>query len=117
MRSLTKSAKYIPKLEFTTKERPITWTGVTASVNDIEGTVAFGFLQHFLPRKEYPLKSSLLMDHGYSSIATGIYPCRFNSASMYRTIFLLRIVNLLVAPFGTMVAILCVKFNSLLHTL
>ena len=43
-----------------------------ASVNVILGTVAFTVLQHLLPLIEYPFKSNLLMDQGYSSIATGI---------------------------------------------
>ncbi len=55
-----------------TKDRPNTSYGVTARVKVILGTVDFGFLQHFLPLKEYPLLSNLLIDHGYSSIATGI---------------------------------------------
>jgi len=59
-----------------------------ASVNVILGTVAFTVLQHLVPLIEYPFRSSLLIDQGYSSIATGIYPCKFNSARMYNTIFL-----------------------------
>ena len=59
-------------LEFTTNDNPTISVGEVARVNVIEGTVAFGFLQDFLPLNEYPLKSSLLIDHGYSSIATGI---------------------------------------------
>jgi len=59
-----------------------------ASVNVILGTVAFTVLQHLLPLIEYPFKSNLLMDQGYSSMATGMYPYRFNSASMYNDIFL-----------------------------
>ena len=46
------------------------------------------------------------MDHDYSSIDTGIYPLKFNSANMYNIIFLLIIVNLLVAPTFTLVAYL-----------
>jgi len=62
----------MPTFAFTTNDNPTTSTGVTASVNVIDGTVALGFFVHLFPRKEYPLKSSLLIDQGYSSIATGI---------------------------------------------
>ena len=67
-----KSAKKTPTLDFTTNDKPNTSYGVTARVKVIEGTVAFGFLQHFLPLNEYPLLSNLFTDQGYSSIATGI---------------------------------------------
>jgi hypothetical protein len=80
-------------LDFTTKDNPITSYGVTARVNVIDGTVAFGFLQHFLPLKEYPLLSNLFTDQGYSSIATGIYPLMLRSARRYNTIFLLILVK------------------------
>lgn len=55
------------------------------------------------------------MDQGYSSIATGMYPYMFNSASIYRTIFLFIRVKLLIAPLGTIVATFLVKFSSWLH--
>ena len=67
-----KSAKKTPTFDFITKDKPITSYGVTARVKVILGTVAFGFLQHFLPLNEYPLLSNLFTDQGYSSIATGI---------------------------------------------
>ena len=37
---------------FTTKDKPTTSSGVTAKVKVMGGTVAFGFLVHFLPRNE-----------------------------------------------------------------
>ena len=49
---LRKSAKKIPTFDLTTKDRPSTSYGVTARVNVIDGTVAFGFLQHFFPLNE-----------------------------------------------------------------
>jgi len=70
--SLMKSAKKTPLFDLTTKDKPITSYGVTARVNVIEGSVAFGFLQHFLPLYEYPLLSNLFTDQGYSSMDTGI---------------------------------------------
>ena len=81
------------------------------------GTVAFTLLQHFCPLNEYPLRSSLLIDQGYWSIAIGMYPSKLNSASRYRIIFLFIKVNLLVAPAATLVALFYVKFNSLLQIL
>ena len=56
----------------TTKDNPITSSGVTARVKVIGGIVAFGFLQHFRPLNEYPLRSNLFTDHGCSSIETGV---------------------------------------------
>ena len=91
----------MPRFDFTTKDNPITSSGVTASVKLIEGTVALGVLQHFLPLKEYPLRSNLLTDQGCSSIATGIYPLRFKSARRYKTIFLFMKVKLDIAPGAT----------------
>ena len=82
IRSLIKSVTYIPILEWTTKDNPMTSSGDTASVKVILGVVALIFLQHFFPLSEYPLRSSLLTDQGYSSNATGMYPLRFNSASI-----------------------------------
>ena len=77
-----------------------------ASVKVILGTVAFTVLQHLEPRIEYPFKSNLLMDQGYSSIATGIYPCMFNSTRMYNIIFLFFLVTKEYAPPATSVAYL-----------
>ena len=58
--------------DFTTKDNPRISNGVTATVRVIEGTVALTFFKQLVPRSEYPLRSSELIDHGYSSIATGI---------------------------------------------
>ena len=44
---LKKSETYIPTFDFTTKDKPMTSSGETASVNVILGIVAFTFLQHF----------------------------------------------------------------------
>lgn len=67
-----KSAKNIPTFDLTTKDKPIMSNGEAARVKVMLGTVAFGFLQHFLPLYEYPLLSNLFTDQGYSSMATGI---------------------------------------------
>ena len=43
-----------------------------AKVKVMLGTVALEYLQQTYPLYEYPLRSNLLTDHDYSSIAIGI---------------------------------------------
>ena len=92
--------------DFTTKDNPRISNGVTATVKVIEGTVALTFFKQLVPRIEYPIRSSELIDHGYSSIATGIKFYKLSSASIYKTIFLFFSVNYELVPFVTFVTYL-----------
>ena len=92
--------------DFTTKDNPRISNGVTATVRVIDGTVALTFFRQLVPRIEYPLRSSLLMDQSYSSIATGIKFYKLSSASIYKTIFLFFRVNCELVPLVTFVTYL-----------